>query len=244
MIVILHFNLSFFSCFQLSFIAKKMEMTTDEQKRWMVVGIAMIKVIAPVLRDVVNQGITAHYKYFDTSLHSRKLNALTYADFRSKPSLKNLKFENINNNSQTYKKDKKKYNFNVLSELDLAKLYLPHYLATFSAFDESLDLCTILRLLGYNNPKPIFPSPDPMLLIHTAADAVRDNVRNKWAHANLNDWTEAFFKDCFAKFEDLVKSVGIGAKEQKILDQLHHWQTKGEIAMQLHIYHKNRMSSC
>ena len=90
MIVILHFNLSFFSCFQLSFIAKKMEMTTDEQKRWMVVGIAMIKVIAPVLRDVVNQGITAHYKYFDTSLHSRKLNALTYADFRSKPSLKNF----------------------------------------------------------------------------------------------------------------------------------------------------------
>lgn len=171
------------SCFQLSFIAQKMELTTDEHKRWMVVGIAMVKVIAPVLRDVVKQGMTDHYKSFDNFLHPCKLNALTYADFRSKPSLENLKFENINNNSQTYKKDKKKdkkkYNFNVLSELDLAKLYLPHYLATFSAFDESLDLCAILHLLGYSNPKPIFPSPDPMLLIHTAADAVRDNVRNK-----------------------------------------------------------------
>ena len=229
MIVIFHFNLFFFSCFQLSFIAQKMELTTDEQKRWMVVGIAMVKVIAPVLRDVVKQGMTAHYKSFDTFLHPCKLNALTHDDVLSTPSLKNLKFENINNNSQIPKKDKETYTFNVSSEVDLAKLYLPDYLAKFSEFDESLDLCPILRLLGYNNPKPIFPSPDPMLLIHTAADAVRDNVRNKWAHPNLNDWTEAFFKDCFAKFEDLVKSVDIGAKEQKILDQLHHWQTKGEI---------------
>lgn len=225
MIVIFHFNLFFFSCFQLSFIAQKMELTTDEQKRWMVVGIAMVKVIAPVLWDVVKQGMTAHYKSFDTFLHPCKLNALTHDDVLSTPSLKNLKFENINNNSQIPKKDKETYTFNVSSEVDLAKLYLPDYLAKFSEFDESLDLSAILRLLGCSKPAPIFHSP----IIRTAADTVKDEVRNKWAHFNLNDWTEASFNDCFTNLEKLVKSVGIGVKEQSTLDALHEWQTKGEI---------------
>lgn len=210
-------------------------MTTDEQNRWMVVGIVMVKVIAPVLRDVVEQGMMSHYNHMDTILHPCKLNALTSADSKRNPSLKDLKFENINNNSQTHGKDKKKYNFNVLSEVDLAKLNLPDYLATFSAFDESLDLSAILRLLGYSKTGPIFQSTDPTLLIQTAADTVRDHVRNKWAHANLNEWTETFFNDCFTKFENLVKSVGVGRKEKSTLDKLHDWQTKGEITMRVQI---------
>ena len=207
-------------------------MTSDEEKRWLVVGVAMTKVVAPVLRDVVKQGMDLHYKNLDAycnnlPIHLRcNLSTLTFSQASKDSILKSLKFENINNNSQTHGKTKANYNYNVSSPVDLAKLYLPDYLALFSAFDESLDLSAILRLLGCSRPLSIFPSPG----IQAAADDVRDNIRNKWAHANFSEWSEAFFTDCFTKLETLVKSVGLGAKELKdTLYQLSEWQTKGEI---------------
>ena len=210
-----------------------MAMTSDEETHWMVVGVAMVKVIAPVLRDTVKQGMALHYSNLDASLPCN-LKTMTLTDVNTTSSLKNLTFGNINKNSKIHGKDKKKYNYNVSSDVDLAKLYLPDYLAEFSAFDESLDLSAILRLLGRTKPAVIFPSPDPSLSIQTAADDVRDDIRNRWAHANLNDWTEAFFNDCFLKLENLVKSVGLGVKEKSTLDQLHEWRTEGEV--QLRIY--------
>lgn len=206
-------------------------MISDEGKRWVVVGVALQKVAAP-LRDTIQKGIALHYANLDTHCKSLsppcKLSALTFSQANKDTTLKCLKFENINDNSQLHGKIKKNYNYSVSSEIDLAKLYLPYYLATFSAFDESLDLSAILRLLGHSNPVPIFPSPDPLLSIQKAADDTRD-CRNKWAHANLSEWTEGFFNDCFSKLEVLVKSVGMGVKEKSTLDQLYEWQTKGEI---------------
>ena len=61
------------------------------------------------------------------------------------------------------------------------------------------------------------------------AATVRKNVRNKWGHCNLTDWTEAFFNDCFSKLKTLVRSLGLtGAMEKTTLDHLSNWQTKGE----------------
>ncbi len=217
-------------------------MTSNEEKHWLVVGLAMVKVVAPVLRDTVKQGMDLHYNKLDAYLSGLpvpcNLNTLTYSQASKDSTLQSLKFENINNNSQTHgksKKDKPNYNYNVSSSVDLAKLYLPDYLATFSAFDESLDLSAILRLLGWSRPlsslSVLFPSPDPLLSIQAAADDARDHIRNKWAHANFSEWTEGFFNDCFLKLENLVKSVGLqGTKEKNILDQLSDWETKGEIS--------------
>lgn len=204
---------------------------SDEEKHWVVVGVALVKVAAS-LRDTIQKGIALHYANLDTHCKSLsppcKLSTLTYSQASKDATLGCLKFENINNNSQLYGKVKKNYNYSVSSEVDLAKLYLPDYLTTFSAFDESLDLNAILRLLGWSKPIPIFPSPDPVLSIQKAADDTRD-CRNKWAHPNLSEWTEGFFNNCFSKLEVLVKSVGMGVKEKSTLDQLYEWQTKGEI---------------
>lgn len=147
----------------------------------------------------------------------------SFAGFcKSDPNLRRLKFQNINNNSQMHGTNKRHYNYNICSSLDLAKLYLPDYLAKFSAFDESLDMTAILRLLGFANywPAPIFSS-----LIQTSADDVRENVRNNWGHFDVTEWTEAFFNDCFAKLEALVKSLGLASG--MMITQLKDWQTKG-----------------
>ena len=64
----------------------------------------------------------------------------------------------------------------------------------------------------------------------TSADDVRENVRNKWGHVDVTEWTDALFNDCFDKLKTLVRSLGLTAVvENTTLDQLDAWQTKGTI---------------
>ena len=206
-------------------------MVFDEEKRWIVVGIAMNKVAAPVLRDAVKQGMEANYVNLEGHcqlLHPPcTLKTLTHGVVRADPIFERLKFQNINDNDQLYGKCYSSYCFSINDSVDLAKLYLPDYLAQFSAFDDSLDMTAILRLLGFKNYMPaaaaVFSPP-----IQASADDVRENVRNKWGHVDVTDWTDALFNDCFDKLKKLVKSLGLTADvKTKALDQLNDWQRKG-----------------
>ena len=206
-------------------------MVSDEEKRWIVVGIAMSKVAAPVLRDAVKQGVDTNYANLERHcqlLHPPcTLKTLTHGVVRGDPIFGRLKFENINNNDHLYGKRYGRYNFSINDSVDLAKLYLPDYLAQFSAFDDSLDMTAILRLLGFRNymqfPAAVF-SPH----IQVSADDVRENVRNKWGHVDVTEWTHALFTDCFDKLKMLVRSLRLTADvEKNTLDQLDDWQTKG-----------------
>ena len=206
-------------------------MVSDEDKRWIVVGITMNKVAAPVLRDAVKQGMDANYANLDRHcqlLHPPcTLKTLTHGVVQADPILKNLKFQNINNNYHLYGKGYRNYNFSINDSVDLAKLYLPDYLAQFTAFDDSLDMTAILRLLGFKNyiqlPTAVF-SPH----IQALADDVRENVRNKLSRFYVTEWTDALFNDCFDKLKTLVRSLGLTADvEKNTLDQLDVWQTKG-----------------
>ena len=206
-------------------------MVSDEEKRWIVVGIAMNKVAAPVLRDAVKRGIDANYANLDRHCQlfhpPCTLKTLTHGVVQADPILRKLKFQNINNNDHLYGKCYGRYNFSINDSVDLAKLYLPDYLAQFSAFDDSLDMTAILRLLGFRNYMPaVVFSPHTQ----TSADDVRENVRNKWGHVDVTEWTDALFNDCFDKLKTVVRSLGLTAVvENTTLDQLDDWQTKGTI---------------
>ena len=204
-------------------------MVSDEEKRWIVVGIAMNKVAAPVLRDVIKAGMDTHYDDLDKHLTpSCTLKTLTYPYANTDPHLKKLRFQNVNNNSVLHGSDKKSYCFTINSSVDLAKTYLPNHLAMFSAFDESMDMTAILNLLGisYYQPKAIFFAPT-----QTSADVVRKDVRNKWGHFDVSEWSDTFFDDCFAKLEALVRSLGLTTeKEKKALEDLCDWQSKGIVS--------------
>ena len=206
-------------------------MVSDEEKRWIVVGIAMNKVAAPVLRDAVKQGMDTNYTNLERHCQLLyppcTLKTLTHGVVRADPIFGRLKFQNINNNDHLYGKCYSSYNFSINDSVDLAKLYLPDYLAEFSDFDDSLDMTAILRLLGFKNYMPaavaVF-SPH----IKASADDVRENVRNKWGHVDVTEWTDALFNDCFDKLKSLVSCLGLTASvEKKALDQLDDWQTKG-----------------
>ena len=77
-------------------------MVSDEEKRWIVVGIAMNKVAAPVLRDAMKQGMDTDYANLDRHCQLLTppctLTTLNHGLARADPILRNLKFQNINNN--------------------------------------------------------------------------------------------------------------------------------------------------
>ena len=200
-------------------------MVSDEESRWIVVGIAMTKVVAPVLRDFIKKGMDTHYNNLDNYLTPFcTLKTLTYHRVKEDSILRNLKFQNINNNDSLGNK-RSCYNFKVNSTVDLAKLYLPSHLAMFSAFDHSLDMNTILNLLAFSDYKPIAAFS---ILTQNCADDVRKNVRNKWGHFDPTEWTETFFSKCFDTLQTLVRCLGLSTGVEKAtLDLLADWQTKG-----------------
>ena len=207
-------------------------MVSDEEKRWIVVGIAMNKVISPVLLETIKQGMDATVANLDTYCGSLTLpctlKTMSYSQVKDDSMLKKLSFQNINNNHVHLDKKgnflKNAFNYNVNSAVELAKIFLPRYLAHFGDFDASLDMRASLRLLGCTQ---VAPAPFTNA-IKNSADDVRDNVRNKWGHFNETEWTDAFFNDCFHKMETLVRLLGLAATDEKnTLDDLTDWKTKG-----------------
>ena len=209
-------------------------------KRWLVTLVTSNKVVAPVLQDIVKQGMDKLYTLLDNHLNGLptpcSLQTLTYAEVchlaatsSLASSLKGLNFGNINNNSSVHGKTKTAYNYNVNSSVDLAKLYLPDYLAEFSAFDKSMDLSAALRLLGCRKyPIQIFVSSDPLHDIQPLADDVRENVRNRGSHFKESDWTQFFFDQCFDKLEALLQYLPLlPDKKKELLDELSAWKTEG-----------------
>lgn len=203
----------------------------------LVVLVSLNQIVAPVLREFVKQGMDNHYTFLEEQLKaltpSCSLRTLTYPSHTSDPGLtpliRPLEFGNINGNFDVHGRDKLMYDYKVINPVDLAKLYLPTYLAKFSGFDKSLDMSAILRLLGVKSPAPIFSSSNPFICIQSIADDVRDNVRNKAAHFDASSWTETFFEECFAKMEALVKSIVLpDAVEKTKLDELCKWKTQGK----------------
>ncbi|RMX41331.1 hypothetical protein pdam_00021658 [Pocillopora damicornis] len=209
----------------------------SNEKRWLVTLVTSNKIVAPALREVIQNGMEELYTTLDDRLSkSYSLKTLTYEDVRHlaatpSPWLKDLHFENINNNSDVKGENKKtRYNYNVNSSVDLAKLYLPDYLAEFSAFDKSMDLSASLRLLGCRMyPKQIFVSSDPSHNIQELADDVRKNVRNKGAHFKEKDWTPIFFDQCFEMLKALLQCLPLlpDEKKKELSDQLSTWKTEG-----------------
>ena len=216
---------------------------SENDKRWLVTLVAPNKIVAPVLRDFVKTGMDKLYTFLDNRLPTIttpcSLQTLTYpichpaSPARPDPFLKGLKFKNINNNSDLHGDNKVNYDYKVNSSVDLGKLYLPDYLAKFSAFDSSMDMSAALRLLGYNNyPTQIFVSSNPLVDVKSLADDVRNNVRNPAAHYDNSIWTENFFNQCFDKLEALVKGLALpAAKEKETLDNLSEWKTKGRVRL-------------
>ena len=193
---------------------------TDNQKRWLVFGIALSKVLVTSIRPFVEQKVQKEYGNRQTShsIHTQS----TSGRLKNWPTF--LKYENINGND-AYPRlpgdrlDYSKFDCRVTSYVDFAKLYVENHMAKFNAFDEHCDASAVLTLLV---KVPVFSHA-----VQSAAGDVRQ-ARNAWAHCVFSDWDPVNYQQSFKEIEKLVKALGLlPATERDLLGGLKDWETRG-----------------
>ncbi|CAH3037977.1 unnamed protein product, partial [Pocillopora meandrina] len=196
---------------------------TDDQKRWLVVGIALNKILIPQIRPFVEKGVNVEYDNLKIS-HRIHVQGPHGRLQRWPASSKNLlKYENINGNVSRPRLHGGKFNYSsfdcqVKSHVDFAKLYVQGYMAKFTAFDDHCDASAVLSLLG---GVPIFSAAA------SSAGDVRI-ARNDWAHCAFGKWNPVKFQKSFTDMEQLVKNMVLPpVNERELLVELKDWETKG-----------------
>jgi hypothetical protein len=112
---------------------------SDDQKRWLVIGVGLNKVLLPILRDFLKPKMQDHYSDLKTTKH---IDRQTHPGKLSKDGKCSLNYGSINNNQG---KKAALYDYNVTSAIDLAKLYLQPFMAKFSG--ENFQLCKLMFIV-------------------------------------------------------------------------------------------------
>ncbi len=191
---------------------------TENQKRWLVAGIALNKILIPQIRPTVEQNIETEYNNLKTSHNIDSQSS----SGRLKVWSHLLKYENINGNDGHPRLPGGRFNYSlfdckVTSHVDFARLYVQNHMAHFTAFDDHCDASAVLTLLGR---VPVFSAAEK-----TAADDVREG-RNDWAHCIFGKWDQAKFQKSFTEMEQLVRDMALPIAG-KLLGELKDWETKG-----------------
>ena len=191
---------------------------TENQKRWLVAGIALNKILIPQIRPFVEQGVNTEYIKLKTShnIHGQS----TSGRLQRWPQA--LKYENINGNDVHPKLAGGRFDYSlfdcrVMSHVDFARLFVQNHMAHFTAFDDQCDASAVLTLLGR---VPVFLAP-----VQTAADDVR-MARNDWAHCVFTRWDQTNFLKRFSEMEQLVRTMAPPIAGKR-LGELKDWETKG-----------------
>ena len=99
----------------------------DKQKRWVVIGITLNRLLLPVLRDFAGKELAKHYTSLKSSRGIDKQDSSTHM---KKDGSFNLNYGSINNNN--LEKFVHLYDYKVASAEDLARLYLKPHMAKFT----------------------------------------------------------------------------------------------------------------
>ncbi|XP_031557027.1 uncharacterized protein LOC116293705 isoform X2 [Actinia tenebrosa] len=105
----------------------------DGQKRWLVTGICLNKILLPALRGFVGTEMIKHYTHLRTTHSIDKQSPSKYLKTDKKYM---LNYASINNTEAKHKKKVHLYDYSIKSEVDLAKLYLQPYMAKFTGKDD------------------------------------------------------------------------------------------------------------
>ena len=203
-------------------LATPLTVITDDQRRWVVIGICLNKLLTPVLRTVLGPEIPIWYN--SLCLSPNPINKQTYKKHETKllPSTVKLNYGNINKNYDNHKLAYSAYDYDVKDPESLAKLFVQPFMAKFTGFDQTMDLSAALTLIS---------EADPFHLSGAAAQAniVRSNVRNKWAHCDFSHWSEKNYHTCIQHIETLVKKLNLSSADEKdFVNELNNWKDKGK----------------
>ena len=192
---------------------------SDEERRWMVIGICLNKVLTPTLRAVLRVEIPKwHQTLVKPPIEIDQQTSVKFEKYLP-PSAIKLNYDNINNNA--VHKSTKSYDYAVKDALSLAKLFVKPFMAAFSGFDHTMDTSAALAITC---------EAQPFIVCGAAVRAkkVRSDVRNEWAHCDFSHWTKPRFVTALNDIESLVRTLNLSAAEEKnVLDEIDKWRNNG-----------------
>ena len=192
---------------------------SDDERRWVVVGICLTKVLTPALRDALANEMPIWHQ--NLILPPHEIDKQTFRKHMNNPphSAFKLNYESINNNFSTHKSSYRKYDYAVKDPVSLAKLLMKPFMASFTAFDQTMDTSAALSVVAEAQP------------FHAAsgiAKKIRSDVRNEWAHCNFSHWTDVNYQAALKDVETLINNINLTpAGKKETLDDLHGWKQKG-----------------
>ena len=193
---------------------------SDEERRWVIIGICLNKIVTPELRKVLGNEIP---KWYQTLLRApTEIDKQTFGKHvrNLPPSTMKLNYDSINNN--VVHKYAKLYDYAVKDPLSLAKLFVKPFMASFIGFDHTMDTSAVLSVIC--EAQPFITSRAAVL-----AKKARSDIRNEWAHCDFSHWTEPNYQSALNDIESLVKSVGLTTADEKIvLDEIDNWRNNGK----------------
>ena len=190
---------------------------SNDERRWVVIGVCLTKVLTPALRNILATEIPNWHQVLcqppteiDKQVYGRHKIQLN-------PSTLDLNYKNINNNHTL--RSPHAFNYAVTDSLSLAKLFVLPFMSKFTGFDQ-MDISAVLSVIC---------EAAPFVGAAAHAKTVRSDIRNEWAHCNFANWTEAKFVAAFQSMETLLKNVNLSPQdEQKLCDELNGWKDKGK----------------
>ena len=196
---------------------------TDEQRRWMVIGICLNKLLTPLLRTVLKKEISNWYHnilchpphQINKQTHKKHVKNLP-------PSKVKLNYGNVNKNYDNHKSNTSAYDYDIKSPEYLAKLFVQPFMAKFTGFDSTMDLSAVLTVMCEAHP------------FHTSgaaaqAQTVRSVVRNEWAHCNFSHWDDVKYHSSLQEIESLVKKPNLpSSNDSDLMAELKNWKENGE----------------
>ena len=194
-------------------------MVSEEERKWMVVGICLTKVLTPALRDVLDKQMPIYYQSLLQPPY--EINKQTFREHKENlpPSTFRLNYESINGNFTTPRLSHRNYDYAVKDPVSLAKLFMKQYMASFTGFDQTMDTSAVLSVVAEAPP------------FHGAsgiAKKIRSDVRNEFAHCDFSHWTDVNYQAALKDIESLIKSINlISTEEKKTLEDLDGWKQKG-----------------
>jgi hypothetical protein len=192
---------------------------SDNEGRWLVIGICLNKFLTPALRDVLRVEIPKwHQTLVKPPIEIDKQTFGKYEKYLSSFTMK-LNYNSINGNN--VHKSPKFYDYAVYDPVSLAKLFMKPLMASFTGFDHTMDTSAVLSVMG--GAQPFFASGAAPLAQNVRLD------RNKWAHCDFSHWSEPNFQSAIQEMESLVKKAGLTSVEEKrVLDGLNTWKKNGK----------------
>ena len=193
---------------------------SDEERKWVIVGICLNKFLTPTLLKVLDNEIP---KWHQTLVKPPvEIHKQTFGKHEKSllPSTIKLNYDSINNNA--VHKSPKLYDYAVKDPLSLAKLFMKPFMASFTGFDHTMDTSAVLSVMC--EAQPFIASGAAVL-----AKNVRSDIRNEWAHCDFSHWSEPNYQSALNDIESLVKAVGLTTAEEKsVLDDINNWRNNGK----------------